>query len=138
MTPNDIIGPRPSRLWSALSTVALLLVVAATLMPIFYFMAYHRLLLSPVYKYVYCAGALLLLISKFMTPYRGKSDRVKRLVRLEFWVPIFFGVGAFFLFYNGETRDWIAFTLAGGALMVYTSIMIPVTINRQIKNLDGQ
>jgi len=138
MTAQDITGPRQPRLWTALATVGLLAVMAGTLMPIINFIMYHAPLQSPAFKYVYAAGAVVLLVSKIMSPYKGKSLRVKRLYRLETWTPILFCAGVFFLFYEEETRDWIAFTLAGGALMAYTSIMIPIAMRKELRNLSAK
>lgn len=102
-----------------LTAVPLLLVVAGTAMPILGCQ-------PPLWKYVYSAGAVLLLIVRIITPYRGDNLRVKRLSRLESWSAIFFCVAAFFMFYKGAgPTDWLAFTLAGGAVQCYTSIMIP-------------
>lgn len=71
-------------------------------------------------------GAVLSLIGRIMTPYRGHNMRVKRLHRIEIWSSVFFCAATFFMFYQtAGARDWLAFTLAGGAVLVYTSIMIP-------------
>lgn len=100
-------------------TVGMLLIVAGTVLPIFR-------LDNDIYKYVYSAGALMLLVSRLFNPYKGDNLRLKRLVRIESWSAIFFCVAAFFMFYDPTTaRDWLAFTLAGGIIQIYTSIMIP-------------
>ncbi len=102
-----------------ITTVPLLMIVAGTAMPI---LGCH----PPLWKYIYSAGAALLLIARIITPYRGDNLRVKRLCRLESWSAIFFCVASFFMFYRGAgPTDWLAFTLAGGAVQTYTSIMIP-------------
>lgn len=85
------------------------------------------------WKYVYAGGAACFLVSKFFTPYTGIHPRVKRLMRIESWSAIFFCVAAFFMFYNGTvSRDSWAFTLAGGALLVFTTLSIPRTINKEL------
>ena len=59
------------------------------------------------YKWIYAAGAICALVGRLCA-------------------------GAFFIFYAGDTsRDWIAFTLAGAILQIYTSIMIPRAIRRE-------
>lgn len=86
---------------------------------------------NEVFKYVYASGALMLLIGRLFTPYKGENIRLKRLYRIEGWSAIFFCVAVFFMFYEGgANRDWLAFTLAGGAIQIYTSIMIPRTMAR--------
>ncbi len=141
MKKDDIIGRAPKAAYSWMATVGLLLIVAGIVIPISYNFTngIGSQLQSPLYKYVYAAGALLLLVDEVMTPYTGTVLRIKRLMRMETWAPIFFCVGAFFLFYTGVARDWIAFTLAGGAILVYTSIMIPIAISRELrKHTDKQ
>lgn len=81
---------------------------------------------DPAYKYVYAAGALLLLVARLFSPFRGSDMRLKRLHRIEAWSAVFFCAAAVFLFYPGASlRDWIAFTLAGAIIQVITSIAIP-------------
>ena len=63
------------------------------------------------WKYVYAAGAACYLVAKFFTPYTGSHPRVKRLMRIESW----------------------AFTLAGGALLIFTSLSIPRTISKELR-----
>lgn len=108
-----------SKTWIGVMTVGMLLIVAGTVLPIFR-------LDNDIYKYVYTAGAVMLLVSRLFNPYKGNNLRLKRLVRIESWSAIFFCVAAFFMFYDPTTaRDWLAFTLAGGMIQIYTSIMIP-------------
>lgn len=86
------------------------------------------------WKYIYGIGALSLIIGRLMTPYKGDIFRVKRLSRIEFWSAIFFCVAVFFMFYPGAgAPDWLAFTLAGGAIQAYTSIMIPYIESKELK-----
>lgn len=126
MNTSDILGKQPSRIWLILTTLGMLLIVVGTLLPVF-----GNFFYGSAYKYVYTSGAALLLICRIFTKYTGKHDRIRRLYRLESWSAIFFCVAAFFMFYEPlAARDWLAFTLAGGAVQVYTSIMIPLTVKR--------
>lgn len=116
-------------LW--LITCSMLLVVAGTMLPLFN-------IGGDIYKYIYATGAVLLLIGRIFTPYKGDIMRVKRLSRIETWSAIFFCVAVFFMFYEHAGRtDWLAFTLAGGILQVYTSIMIPRAIAKATKEQKG-
>ncbi len=114
--------PSPYMLW--LITISMLMIVIATIMP----------LIMPgnvIFKYIYAIGAGLLFIGRLFTPYRGDILRIKRLYRIEGWSSIIFCVAAFFLFYQeANGTDWLGFTLAGGILQVYTSIMIPRAITK--------
>lgn len=103
-----------------MSVTGLLLIAVATLMPLLHIITTA----SPV---IYSVGAATLLIARMVRPgYKGRMIRVKRLMRIEFWAAVIFCTGAFFLWYPGAgPLDWLAFTLAGGMLEAYTSIMIP-------------
>lgn len=124
---DPVLGPPVAKVWLWAMTVGMLLIVAGTVIPVFR-------LDTMAYKYVYTAGAVLLLVSRLFTPYRGDNDRLRRLFRIESWSAVFFCVAAFFMFYEPNTaRDWLAFTLAGGAIQIYTSIMIPRTASKARK-----
>lgn len=119
---ENIITSKTVFLW--MITIGMLLVAAGTVMPLL-----MQGTGSDLYKYVYGGGALMLLIGRIFTTYKGGNLRLKRLYRIEGWSAIFFCVAVFFMFYeDASSRDWIAFTLAGGAIQIYTSIMIPRTI----------
>lgn len=108
---------------NALVPAALFLVLAATAVP---FLLPHTPRAMASYRYVYAAGAVILLLARLFTPFRGKDLRLRRLHRIEAWSAIFFCAGCAFMFIPGGTgRDWIAFTLAGAAIQIFTSIAIP-------------
>lgn len=103
--------------------VALILICLATLVPFF---ISNEAWAMTAYPYVYSVGAVMMLIIRLFTPYKGSDMRLKRLHRIEGWSAIFFCVAAFFLFYPGShLRDWIAFTLAAAIIHIYTSLAIP-------------
>lgn len=121
---------RPSeRIWAKWTAIAgLLLIVAATAMPLLR-------IEGEAYKYVYSAGAVLVLAGRAFNVCPYDILRVKRLYRIEVWAGIIFCAGAFFMFYKGAGRmDWMAFTLAGGIIEAYASIMIPRTVENANKN----
>ncbi|MGM9800357.1 MAG: hypothetical protein ACI30M_06715 [Muribaculaceae bacterium] len=117
------MSKRSEKYWLWAMTIGMLLIVAGTMLPIFHVEGEY--FAGEVYKYVYTAGAAILLLSRLFSGYKGENDRLRRLYRIESWSAIFFCVAAFFMFYSEGARDWLAFTLAGGAIQVYTSIMIP-------------
>lgn len=108
---------------SWIANIGLLLVLAGTALPLFS----HTLFLTT--RWIFSAGALLCVAGRAMerfSPSVTRSLRVRRLKRIEMWSAIMFAVAAVFMFLrNVGPTDWIAFTLAGGALTCYTSIMIP-------------
>lgn len=132
MTPQEAIGKQPSIWMALLVNIGLLLIVAAAVIPVF-----HMGQMLPAARWLYAGGALMNLAGRLLTPYTGKSIRIKRLHRIEAWSALFFCVAAFFMFYQPDnSRDWLAFTLAGGAILVYTSFMIPYAIKKEIARKD--
>lgn len=118
-TRDELLG-LPPRPWTVIVvTVGLLAIVVATLVP----------LLSDGFnngwfRYLYAAGAVLSLVGRLFAPYTGTHPRMKRLHRLEAWSSIFFCVAAFFMFYDPvHNRDWLAFTLAGGAVQILSTFL---------------
>ena len=110
-----------NRIAEILTWTGMLLLVAGIVIPLF---------TGPqnlVFKYIFGAGALLNFVGRLMAPaYTGPFIRVKRLLRIEMWASLFFCVAVFFMFTDPDPRSWIVFILAGGAILAYTSIMIPI------------
>ena len=130
-TTNNM-AKQPSAFILLMITISMLLIVAGTVLPLFNTGGI-------LFKYIYATGALLLLIGRLLTPYKGDDLRVKRLYRIETWSAIFFCVAVFFMFYEGVGRtDWLAFTLAGGIIQIYTSIMIPRAIAKAAQKQKGE
>ena len=126
------MAKQPSVFILLMITISMLLIVAGTVLPLFNTGGF-------LFKYIYATGALLLLIGRLLTPYKGDDLRVKRLYRIETWSAIFFCVAVFFMFYEGAGRtDWLAFTLAGGIIQIYTSIMIPRAIAKAAQKQKGE
>lgn len=129
-TPQSSQVSQPHSIFMWFITVGMLLVAIGTVMPLF-----AQDMTNETFKYVYGAGAVLLLVGRLFSGYKGDNIRLKRLYRIESWSAIFFCVAVFFMFYErAGARDWLAFTLAGGAIQVYTSLMIPRTIAKENKH----
>ena len=129
---TNSMAKQPSAFILLMITISMLLIVAGTILPLFNTGGI-------LFKYIYATGALLLLIGRLLTPYKGDDLRVKRLYRIETWSAIFFCVAVFFMFYEGAGRtDWLAFTLAGGIIQIYTSIMIPRAIAKAAQKQKGE
>ncbi len=113
----------PGPLSTVGAPVALLLILLATLVPFFMSTVEWA---QASFRYVYTAGAVLLLAVRLFTPYRGSDFKLKRWHRIESWSAVFFCAAAAFLFYPGaELRDWLAFTLAAAVIQIITSFAIP-------------
>lgn len=113
---NNTLSQRPWAQWIAVA--GLLLVFAATAMPLLK-------ISQELYRWIYAAGAVMAIAGRACAKSPSPDLRVRRLVRLELWAAIMFGVGAFFMFWYPRQTDWMAFTLAGGAIEVYASLMRP-------------
>lgn len=137
-TLEQMQGPAPASWKVLLGVVGLLAIAVGTLLPILNVLVAQGVA-GTWWKYVYAAGAVCFLAAKLLTPYKGEHPRIRRLYRIESWSAIFFCVAAFFLFYNGNvSRDSWAFTLAGGVLLVFTTIAIPREVRRELKNQANQ
>lgn len=134
-TLDELQGKAPSTPMVALATVGLLTIAVGIMLPVLAMKAWPAV--GAWWKYVYAAGALCFLVGKLFTPYTGTHPRIKRLYRIESWSAVFFCVAAFFLFWSHDTlRDVWAFTLAGGALLVFTTIAIPRVVRKELKKND--
>lgn len=131
-TPRELFGnPAPGWL-TAIVVAGLLAIVVATLVPLL-----NRGFDHPWFRYVYAAGAAAALLGRMFTPYTGIHPRMKRLHRLEAWSGIFFCAAAFFMFYDPRNnRDWLAFTLAGGAVQVIATFLSSRVAAKALKGED--
>lgn len=109
-----------------LATIGLIIILVAACLPFFR-------LPRMAAAWTYAVGAGLLLIGRLMSRApEGASIKLRRLMRMEVWAALVFVAGAVFLFLPvkpglGAGNDWLAFTIAGGVLTAYSSIMIPRT-----------
>ncbi len=131
-TLEELTGRQPAAWALVLATAGLLAIFAGILLPLLDFRFFHGSLWW--WKYVYTAGAACFFIAKVFTPYTGIHPRVKRLYRIENASAVFFAAAALTLFIMPEsTRDFYAFTLAGGALLIFTTIAIPSAVRKAMR-----
>ena len=115
----------PRTLWLLAVNIGLLLIVVGTALPLFS-------INSAVVRCFFSAGALLVVAGRLFSPStKGLSLRVRRMCRMEIWVGIIFCAGAFFMWYYPGRMDWLAFTLAGAVLQIYTSVALPRAIAKE-------
>ena len=132
MTREELFGRDPSTAMIILYTVGLLCIGVATLIPIL-----HGSFAFEWFRYLYAAGAVMVVVGRLFSPYTGKHTRMKRLRRMESWSSIIFCVAAFFLFYdNGNNRDWLAFTMAGAAVQIIATILMTRVAAKELKKKD--
>ncbi len=116
------------RQWLAwVGSTGLLLVMIGTAIPLL--TAFYPSFAGELYKYIYAVGAGVTLLSRLFMRYKGDNLRLRRLMRIEVWAGLFFVAAAVLMWlpykYGVGRTDWIAFTLAGGVITIYTTIMIP-------------
>lgn len=107
------------KLWTWVVNIGLIMIAVSLIPPLD---RYHM----SVMRWVYASGALMTLVARIMLPPVADNLRARRLQRINVWSSLFFVVGAVMLFWPGAGgQDWLAFTLAGAAITVYTSIITP-------------
>lgn len=121
---NDQTANRTQQTAMVAVNIGLLLIMAGACMPLVRLFARQA---CPTLTWLYAVGALLCLAGRIVTVRREMpTRRAKRLIRLELWAAVIFCAGAFFLFWPGAgATDWLAFTLAGGMIQGYVSMMLP-------------
>ncbi|MCM1449356.1 MAG: hypothetical protein NC082_03360 [Clostridiales bacterium] len=129
-TMEELYGRQANRWLVAVTIIGLLAIVTATIIPLL-----NKGFELQWYRYLYAVGAVMVLGGRLFSPYTGTHPRMKRLFRLEAWSGIFFCVAAFFMFYDPRSnRDWLAFTLAGGAIQIIVTILQTRIAKKELKN----
>ncbi len=75
-------------------------------------------------RWAFAAGAVIVLVARFIGLYNGPVMRIKRLHRLLIVSALLYCASAVMMFYSRGTNDWIAFLLAGLVMQIYASWMI--------------
>ena len=107
-----------------ISIIALLLIMAATVIPFTSLSYYAPVTHFALWRYIYALGAIVFLLTRILAGNPFTELRLKRLQRMQFWAGATFCVAAFFIFYMPQANDWIAFTLAAAVLQAYSTFMI--------------
>lgn len=123
-TPAQL--PRVPEWADWLLNIGLLCILVGMSLPLFHYNA----------SYFFSAGVLLQLVGRAasLPAIRKMPMRLRRLCHIEVWATLFFATSAVFMWFKTAGTDWIAFTLAGGALLVYTSIMKPRVAAKELGN----
>ena len=85
----------------------------------------------PWLRIVYCVGAVAAVVVRLLQrlEYRRNPDnplRVRRLQHIEFWSAVAYLASAYFMVDDPyHPGNWLGFLLAGAALQLFTSFMIP-------------
>lgn len=85
-------------------------------------------------RWCFACGAAMVLAVRLMQRYHGDNIRIKRLYRINIISALLFCASAGMVFYHPGTTDWIAFLMAGAALLIYVSFAIDHEQRRMTKN----
>lgn len=86
-----------------------------------------------VYKIIFSVGALATLAGRVWEGTGSGSLQIRRLLRIQVWSAIFYCAAAFFLWYSTDTRDWLAFTLAGAVIQILVSVRLPMVMHKEAR-----
>ena len=78
-------------------------------------------------RWLFAAGALMVLVVRVLERYDGDNLRIKRLYRINIISALLFCASAVMFSKKGETdwsTNWVAFLMAGAALLIYVSFAI--------------
>lgn len=75
-------------------------------------------------RWIFTAGALIVLTGRLIDLYRGPSLRLRRLHMILVFSALLYCASASMLFIYQGTNNWIAFLLAGIVIQLYASWMI--------------
>ena len=115
---------------NVLLALGLLIMVVMALMPL--------LNLNQLWmRWVFAAGAAMVLVARFVGYYHGSSLRIKRLHRILISSGILYCASALMMFLSRNTNDWIAFLLAGVVMQVYASWMIDYEEKKTAKEQES-
>jgi len=75
-------------------------------------------------RWIYAAGAIIVLAGRLVGAYRGPSFRLRRLHVILIFSALLYCASASMMFIFQGTNNWIAFLLAGLIVQLYASWMI--------------
>ena len=75
-------------------------------------------------RWIYTAGAIIVLVGRLIDIYRGPSLRIRHLHVILIFSALLFCASASMMFIFQGTNNWIAFLLAGLVVQMYASWMI--------------
>jgi hypothetical protein len=109
-----------TKISNLLVALGLLLMVVMAVMPLFNLFEASREWM----RWLFAAGAAIVLVGRVMATYKGDSFRIKRLYRILIYSAILYCASALMMFYSRGTNDWVGFLLAGLVMQIYASWMI--------------
>ena len=108
------------KILNILLMVGLLIITAMALLPLLNFDGEWM-------RWLFAAGALMVLVVRVLERYDGDNLRIKRLYRINIISALLFCASAVMFWKKSETdwsTNWVAFLMAGAALLIYVSFAI--------------
>ena len=108
------------KLADILVIVGLLMMVIIAIMPLLAVQSINMELM----RWIFTAGAIIVLLGRLIGIYRGNSLRLKRLHGILVFSALLYCASASMMFIFQGTNNWIAFLLAGLVVQMYASWII--------------
>jgi predicted permease len=109
-----------TNLANILVIVGLLIMAVMAVMPL---LVNHNINME-LMRWIFTAGAFIVLVARLLDIYRGTSLRLKRLHVILIFSALLYCASASMMFIYEGTNNWIAFLLAGLLVQMYASWMI--------------
>jgi len=96
---------------------------------------------EPFVRWLFAAGALAVLVVRLLQSNRGENLRLRRLYRINVISALMFCASAVMFWNMGQAEwstNWVAFLMAGAALMMYVSYAIDHEHRRIARGDDKQ
>ena len=93
----------------------------------------HHMESKETMRWIYAAGAFIVLAARLIGYNNDGSLRVKRLYRILIFSGLLFCASAAVMFFPDISKNWIAFLLAGLVLQMYASWMIDKEVKKNEK-----
>ena len=125
MKKNMKTNEKRNSVAAVMELVGLLIMVVIALLPLLN-------IYQPWLKWAFFAGALIVLVGRFIGAYNGPELRLKRLHRIRISSGILYLASAVMMLIPDTGNNWMGFLLAGVVVQMYASWMI----DREMKKIE--
>ena len=126
MNKNMKTNEKRNSVAAVMVMIGLLIMVVMALMPLLN-------IFQPWMKWAFAAGALIVLVGRFIGAYNGPEIRIKRLHRILISSGILYCASAAMMFIPDTGNNWMGFLLAGVVVQMYASWMIDKEMQKSEK-----
>ena len=125
MKKNMKTNEKRNSVAAVMELIGLLIMVVIALLPLLN-------IYQPWLKWAFFAGALIVLVGRFIGAYNGPELRLKRLHRIRISSGILYLASAVMMLIPDTGNNWMGFLLAGVVVQMYASWMI----DREMKKIE--